>query len=314
MVKIVSWNVNGLRTRIVDHLESKQFSKKTQIDSTSHLGKLIDEYDPDIICFGETRCSFQLMEQFDIPGFYRYSSSSELEGARSGNRYSGTAIWTKLKPYKVLTQLPFLPQPNLEGRFIALYFNHFILIHVYQPNSGSNFQYRIAEWDPAMGLYLQFLKDNYTIPIIWTGDLNVAHTHQDVFLGNPEHHLTNKNLSLSQPDKLLNTNLMKGIGHQALPGFTKEERDNFSDILALGFTDVWRHLHPNQSFQGFTWWDMRRKPYRLLDKGWRIDYFVISNLHLDLVQDCQVFKHIGETQDGSKIGSDHAPIGLTITL
>ena len=59
---------------------------------------------------------------------------------------------------------------------------------------------------------------------------------------------------------------------------------------------------------------MRRKPYRLLDKGWRIDYFVISNLHLHLVQDCQVFKHIVETQDGSKIGSDHAPIGLTITL
>ena len=123
MVKIVSWNVNGLRTRIVDHLESKQFSKKTQIYSTSHLGKLIEEFDPDIICFGETRCNSQLMEQFEIPGFYRYSSSSELDGARSGNRYSGTAIWTKLKPYKVLTQLPFLPQPNLEGRFIALYFN-----------------------------------------------------------------------------------------------------------------------------------------------------------------------------------------------
>jgi exodeoxyribonuclease III len=303
MVKIVSWNVNGLRTRIVDHLESKQFSKKTQIDSTSHLGKLIDEFDPDIICFGETRCSFQLMEQFEIPGFYRYSSSSELEGARSGNRYSGTAIWTKLKPYKVLTQLPFLPQPNLEGRFIALYFNRFILIHVYQPNSGSNFQHRITEWDPAMGLYLQFLKDNYTIPIIWTGDLNVAHTHQDVFFGD---NLTHQDNSTFQ--KQLNTNLI------TLPGFTKEERDNFSDILSLGFTDVWRHLHPDQSFQGFTWWDMRRKTYRLLDKGWRIDYFVINNLHLNLVEDCQVFKHIGETQDGSKIGSDHAPIGLTITL
>jgi exodeoxyribonuclease-3 len=304
MVKIVSWNVNGLRTRIVDHLESKQFSKKTQIDSTSHLGKLIEEYDPDIICFGETRCSYQLMEQFEIPGFYRYSSSSELEGARSGNRYSGTAIWTKLKPYKVLTQLPFLTQPNLEGRFIALYFNHFIIIHVYQPNSGSNFQHRITEWDPAMGLYLEFLKENHSIPIIWTGDLNVAHTHQDVFFGNPEQPLS----------KSLDTNIMKGIGNHALPSFTKEERDNFSDILDLGFTDVWRYLHPNELYQGFTWWNMRMKPYRLLDKGWRIDYFVISNSHLDLVEDCQVFKHIGETQDGTKIGSDHAPIGLTINL
>ena len=113
---------------------------------------------------------------------------------------------------------------------------------------------------------------------------------------------------------MLETALMKGIGESALPGFTKEERDNFQDILDLGYIDVWRHLHPQDTFQGYTWWNMRMKPYRLLDKGWRIDYFVIDQEHIDQVRDCRVFKHIGETEDGSKIGSDHAPIGLEIEI
>ena len=321
MLKIVSWNVNGLRTRIIDDKDAKQFNTKTTIESNSHLGKLVNEYNPDIICFSETRCSLDTTTKFQIPGYFCYYNSSGLIGARAGNRYSGVGVWTKIKPNQIITELPYLPTPNNEGRFIALYFDTFILINVYQPNSGTNFDYRITEWDPAMAQYLKYLKDNYDIPIIWTGDLNVARNHYDVFFGDIKHQYRNLDISRWNEDKFkqqetkyLDTPLMKGIGDKALPGFTIEERHNFREIMELGFIDVWRYLNPDTKFNGYTWWNMRRKMYRQLNRGWRIDYFLIDDKHKDKIIDCQVFKHIGETNDDSKIGSDHAPIGFTFKL
>ena len=318
MVNIVTWNVNGLRTRIIDDKDSKQFSTKTDIHKTSHLGKLIEEFHPDIICFNETRCCLEKTQEFKITKQfpYCYYSSSELKGARSGNRYSGVAVWSRFKPYKVSTELPFISTPNKEGRIITLYFNEFILINTYQPNTGTNFDHRITEWDPAMNLYLQFLKENYNIPIIWTGDLNIARTHHDLFIGDVRYHLDKQGILKydleKEQQKLLETPIMKGTGKSALPGFTREERENFEDILSLGYVDVWRHLNPDTTFNGYTWWNMRIKPYRSQNKGWRIDYFVIDDKHINKILDCKVFKHIGETTNGDKIGSDHAPIGITL--
>lgn len=321
MVKIVSWNVNGLRTRIVDNLDSSQFSEKTEIQSNSNLGELISEFNPEIICFSETRCSQDTMKKFNIPGFYNYYNSSQGEKHRAGDRYSGVAIWTQIKPNHICYDLPTLSQPDLEGRIITLYFNNFILINTYVPNAGSNFDYRITQWDPAMGEYLQILTQQCPdIPIIWTGDLNVARTPQDVFFGDIKHHYPQKTLAQL---KQLETNfyqkpLFTGIGPNALPGFTREERENFNDILQLGYTDVWRHFNPNLKFDGYTWWNMRCPPQRPRNQGWRIDYFLINNAHLHLIKSCQIFKHIGEKTKKdktiNKLGSDHCPIGLEILV
>jgi exodeoxyribonuclease-3 len=357
MVKIISWNVNGLRTRIIDDGDAKSFSTKTSIHPQSHLGRLLTEFSPDIICFQETRCSLETTQKFQIPEWKCYYNSSQGEGARSGNRYSGVAIWTKKEPLQVLTDLPFLPEPNREGRFIALYYNDFILINCYQPNSGSNFDYRISTWDPAMYLYLQFLKEEYDLPIIWTGDLNVAHTHHDLFLGDPQYlYCDDIENRINLLQKHLQTPIMQGIGPNTLIGFTIEERQDFTNILELGFIDVWRHIHPhnevddhqnldlvNNNKKGYTWWNMRMIPYRKLNKGWRIDYFIIDDKHKHLIQQCLVFKHIGEpilsndtgalsnkvgsdtgalsNKVGSdtgalsnKVGSDHAPIGIELNI
>ena len=321
MVKITSWNVNGLRTRIIDNKDASQFRQKTQIDTDSNLGQLIEEFDPDILCFTETRCSLETAQKFQIPGYYKYyNSSSSLEKGRSGDRYSGVAVWSKLKPNYVSDLLPTLSENNLEGRILTLYFNNFILINTYQPNAGSNFEYRITQWDPAMGQYLEILKQECPhIPIIWTGDLNIARTPIDVHFGDIRH----KKKNLTDPIKLetarlkyWESDLIKGIGDKAYPGFTREERENFNDILKLGFKDIWRHLNPNIEYDGYTWWNMRIPAYRPHNKGWRIDYFLIDDQHLNLVQQCRVFKHIGESTKSTigKYGSDHAPIGLELSL
>ena len=321
MVKIISWNVNGLRTRIIDDKDASQFEEKTLIERESNLGELIEEFDPDIICFTETRCSLETAKKFNIPGYYKYyNSSSSQETARSGDRYSGVAVWTKLKPHYVSDILPTLSQNDKEGRILTLFFDTFILINTYQPNSGSNFQYRITEWDPAMGEYLHILKKNISdIPIIWTGDLNIARTPVDVFFGD----ITSQKKNITDPDKLeiarikyWNSNKIKGIGEKAISGFTIEERQNFSDILNNGFIDVWRYLNPKIEYNGYTWWNMRIPPYRPLNKGWRIDYFVIDKRYIDKVKECRVFKHSGEKTKSTlgKYGSDHAPIGLDISI
>lgn len=324
MLKIVSWNVNGLRTRIIDNKESKDFKTKTIIEGDSHLGNLVNDFNPDIICFQETRCGQLNTDKFEIQDYHRFYNSSELTGARSGDRYSGVAIWSKIKPNLVVTELPTLSSPNKEGRILILYYDHFILINTYQPNTGTNFDYRITEWDPAMAEFLEILNTETNLPIIWTGDLNIARTHQDIFVGDIRYQFRNNTEKIDTEEKLkeketkyLETDIMKGIGENAMVGFTREERENFREILDLGFTDVWRHLNPNTKFDGYTWWNMRYKPYRKLNRGWRIDYFVINNQYLDLATECKVFKHIGEpnnNDDNGKVGSDHAPIGLTIKL
>lgn len=317
MVKIISWNVNGLRTRILDHLDAKSFTTKTTIENESSLGEIITQFDPDILCFQETRCAEDNLNKFQIEGYYKYHNSSQLEGARSGNRYSGVAIWSKLKANNCITHLPTLEQPNLEGRIIILEFDHFILINTYQPNAGSNFIYRTTQWDPAMISYLATLKTK-NIPIVWTGDLNIARTPRDLYIGSLEYKYKNhKNINdqewrKKQLAKYWQTDPIRGMGERALAGFTLEERVAFEKIIALGFVDTWRHLNPKESFTGYTWWSF--KIPKSHNKGWRIDYFVVTKEHIDKVKQFHIFTEKNCFETTGKRSSDHAPIGLEIDL
>ena len=318
MVKIISWNVNGLRTRILDQKDSSQFKGKSCIDQDSSLGNLLQEYDADIICFSETRCSIETAQKFQIEGFHTYWSSSQGIKGRVGDRYSGVAIWSKIPAEAVYDTLPSLEKPDLEGRILTLYYKDFVLVHTYQPNSGTNFEYRTQKWDPAMIDYLEMLGKECDCPVIFTGDLNVAHKPIDLHIGDPQYHFRNhKNRNdqewiVKQTTKYHQTAKMLGTAKNTSAGFTKLERDNFTELLSTGYIDIYRHLNPDKQYSGYTWWDMRIKPYRKMNRGWRIDYFLINKKYIDIITDFQVFKHIGEIEP--KIASDHAPIGITLNL
>jgi len=334
---VASWNVNGLRSYIVDDLPSAKFSTKTDIGPGSNLEHLISLYDPNIICFQETRCGPANMLKFQLPGWQVYSSSSQGTGARGPDRYSGVSIWVHeslglMQPTKIIEVLPHLSQPltpsDLEGRFLALEYPDFTIINTYVPNAGTNFTYRTERWDPAMLSYLaeDRARDRLTI---WVGDLNVARTPYDVHFGDIRRLPQGKRLIAKGgddlPEKLeelretLHQNeAMQGIGDKVSAGFTKAERDGIEKIIESGYSDCWRHLYPDNQYDGFTWWNLRIPTCRPNDIGWRIDYVMIDNNHLENVVDCRVLKEVGtksyQQEVPKKYGSDHAPICATIRL
>ena len=179
---LVTWNVNGIRSYIVDNLDSKKFKNKTAINPESSLGAIVFEVDPDIICMQETRCSTENMLEFKIPDWQIFSVSSKLDGARSANRYSGTCIWVKQSfgiPTSVIPYLSTLPTEhylNNEGRYLELHFKNLIIINTYVPNLGGSmsvesnrsgntdteylFEHndRLLKWDTALKEHLLNLK------------------------------------------------------------------------------------------------------------------------------------------------------------
>lgn len=350
-LSIVSWNINGLRSYIIDNLTSAKFRGKTQIEDNSNLKELIDMVHPNIICFQETRCGSEKMNLIQIPDWKIYHSSSQGTGGRAPDRYSGVSIWlhdTLMEPIEILDQIPTLSKPyqpgDLEGRFLALRFKTFVLINTYVPNSGTNYTYRTERWDPAMLEYLQEL-NSLKLPIIWVGDLNIARSPYDVHFGNPRRTPKGKrllkrlesdianiensdqikqvtDLTQAQIDQvrieLHSSDLMKGTHPKSPAGFTVAERDGFEKILQTGYIDCWRHLHPTCEYTGSTWWNMRCVPHRPLDLGWRIDYVILNKDFINLLQECKCLRHIGcktkNNPDINKYGSDHCPIYTRIQL
>ena len=335
-LRVASWNVNGIRSYILDHLPSSKFQDKTEIDASSNLGHLLQLYNPNIICFQETRCGTENMARFKIPGWKVYSSSSEGDGGRGPNRYSGVSIWVSeslgLPEPILINQLPSLSEPIMsadkEGRFIALRYPDFIIINTYVPNAGTNFTYRTERWDPAMADFLTNEKSSGKLTI-WMGDLNVARTPYDVHFGDvsclpqAQKLLTesdgngNGNEKLEAlRERIHNNSHMQGTGQNTPAGFTRQERDGIQRILDSGYSDAWRHLHSTDYYQGYTWWNLRIPAYRLKDRGWRIDYVIIDNEHIDNLVDCKVLREVGGRsyvdQRSKKYGSDHAPICATI--
>lgn len=266
MVKIISWNINGARGKSMDLLNPDK-----TFNSESNLGKLIATEKPDIVCFNETKCQELHTKLFDVLPFkYQTWNCSTIKKG-----YSGVAIVSNME-FKVLGSIPTLPNDD-EGRSLVVEFGSFILTHVYTPNSGTKMDYRQNIWNQAIYQYFKIGLDMEK-PIIYCGDLNVVHTEMDIY--NPKY-------------------LKEGKMAGTLPF----ERNDLTQLLELGYLDIWRHLHPND--KQWTWWNPRVKA-RQRDIGWRIDYFLIRQKDLDIVVDSTIHNNI--------MGSDHCPISLVINI
>ena len=250
-MKLISWNVNGLRAA-----HNKGFDD------------FFKEIDADMFCIQETKLQ---PEQFDLnfDGYEVYLNSAVKKG------YSGTAIYTKIKPISVQYGIG-IPEHDNEGRVITLEFDKFYLVDCYTPNSKRELlrlDYRMV-WEDAFRDYLMELDKNK--PVVLCGDLNVA--HEEIDLKNPKTNTRNA-------------------------GFTIEERNKFTDLLNSGFVDTYRRLYPDTV--GYTWWSYMGHA-REKDIGWRIDYFVVSEKLFKDVKDSSIHKTI--------LGSDHCPIQLDLNI
>lgn len=252
MLKFISWNVNGLRA-----CYDKGFAD------------VFNRLEADFFCLQETKMQEgQLDVQFE--GYQSYWNYAEKKG------YSGTAIFSKVKPLSVTYGLG-IEEHDHEGRVITLELESYYLITVYTPNSQEELRrldYRM-KWDDDFRAYLKKLEEKKTV--IVCGDLNVA--HKEIDLKNPK---TNRKNA----------------------GFTDEERAKFTTLLESGFTDTFRYFYPEQ--EGiYSWWSYRFKA-REKNAGWRIDYFLTSDSLKDKLRGAQIHTDI--------LGSDHCPVELTIEL
>lgn len=249
-MKLVSWNVNGLRACV----------RKGFLD-------YFHEVNADIFCVQETKLQAGQID-LDLPGYKQYWNYAEKKG------YSGTAVFTKLEPSSV--SYGFTPdESEEEGRLITLEFEDFYLVNCYTPNAKrdlSRLAYRL-EWEDKMRQYL--LELDAKKPIIYCGDLNVAHQEKDL-----------KNFKSNEGNS----------------GFTKEERGKMSDLLNAGFIDTFRYFYPNETDR-YTWWSYMNK-VRERNIGWRIDYFIVSERFKDNLIDADIHHDI--------MGSDHCPVVLEI--
>ena len=248
-MRLISWNVNGLRA-----CEGKGFSE------------VFKSLDADFFCLQETKMhAGQLDLQFE--GYESYWNYADKKG------YSGTAVFTRLKPLKVTYGIG-IDEHDHEGRVITLEMDTFFLVTVYVPNSQDELKrldYRMR-WEDD---FLSYIKRLDAIkPVIVCGDLNVA--HKEIDLKNPKTNRRN-------------------------PGFTDEEREKFSQWLDSGFTDTFRFLYPEQVT--YSWWAYRVRA-REKNTGWRIDYFVVSSRMNDQIADAKIHTEI--------MGSDHCPVELEL--
>lgn len=266
-MKLVSWNVNGIRA----------------VHNKGLFVPFVEELQPDIICLQETKAE-QGQSTVDLPQFEEYWNSAVRKG------YSGTAIFTKEKPLSVLLGFPEdiskkygladdgYGDPNTEGRVIALECKDFYLVNVYTPNSKpdlSRLSLRHRQWDPAFLAYVAMLDKKK--PVIFCGDLNVAHTEED--LANPT----------------------SNVGKH---GFTNEEREGIDQVVSAGFVDSFRYFTPTGNGH-YTWWSHFANA-RARNIGWRIDYFFVSKRLIKKATRAEIFPTI--------VGSDHCPIALEIDL
>ena len=250
-MKLISWNVNGIRACL-----NKGFDK------------FFKSTDADIFCIQETKCRPEQVEWLEYEGYMSYWNSAEKKG------YSGTAVFTKIKPIAVTYGIG-IEEHDHEGRVITMEYEDFYLVNVYTPNSKRELErldYRQV-WEDAMREYL--LKLDKKKPVIMCGDLNVAHNEID--LANPKTNTQNA-------------------------GFTIEERTKMTELLDAGFTDSYRYLYPEKEGK-YTWWSYMRKS-REKNIGWRIDYFIVSDRIKEKIKEASIYDDV--------LGSDHCPIGLEI--
>ncbi|CAH0473168.1 unnamed protein product [Peronospora belbahrii] len=272
-LKLVAWNVNGVRAIL-------------KRDNSVHLRAYVAQEDPDIFCLSETKiCCEELQKLEDFLPQYKHQFWSC--GVKKG--YASTAIFSKDKPLSIRDEIMLgdhqskgmnkeikeTRTTDQEGRFLALEFEKFWLIHTYVPNAGGKLErldFRTNQWDKAMLREMKEMENSK--PVIWCGDLNVA--HEEIDIHNPK-------------------------GNLKSAGFTQEERKSFSEILDAGFVDTFRYLYPDKveySYFGY------RHNMRAKKKGWRLDYFVVSKALMPHVRSSFIRQSV--------TGSDHLPIGLEL--
>ena len=249
-MKLISWNVNGFRACL-----NKGFEDFFKAE------------DADFFCIQETKMQPGQAE-FITPDYHQYWYSAEKKG------YSGTAIFAKHEPISVTYGLG-VEEHDHEGRAITLEYENFYLLCVYTPNSQrelTRLDYRMT-WEDALREYMQTLDSKK--PVIYCGDLNVA--HQEIDLKNPKTNRGN-------------------------PGFSDEERGKFGELLDAGFVDTFRYFYPDLE-NAYSWWSYRFKA-REKNVGWRIDYFCVSADMADRLEGAKIHSEI--------YGSDHCPVELVI--
>lgn len=251
-MKYVSWNVNGLRACM----------KKGFMD-------FFQEVDADIFAIQETKMQLEQLEETMKPqGYHLYMNSAEKKG------YSGTLVYTKKEPIQCIYGIE--GDDTKEGRVITLEYEDFYFVCAYVPNSKdglTRLPFRVM-WEDLLRNHLKKLDEKK--PVIYTGDLNVA--HEEIDIKNPQANRKNA-------------------------GFSDEERNKMSELLNAGFTDTFRSLYPDTV--KYSWWSYRFKA-RERNAGWRIDYFLVSNRIRQNVKDAMIYDQIQ--------GSDHCPVGLDISL
>ncbi|MCQ2555251.1 MAG: exodeoxyribonuclease III [Clostridia bacterium] len=250
-MKLISWNVNGLRAVV-----GKNFME------------FFNEVDADIFCIQETKLQEGQIE-LDLPGYYDYWNYADKKG------YSGTAIFTKEKPLNVTYGIG-VDVHDHEGRVITAEYDDFYFVTVYVPNSQDELKrlsYRMT-FEDDFRAYIKKLEEKK--PVIYAGDLNVA--HKEIDLKNPK---TNHNNA----------------------GFTDEERGKMTEMLESGHTDTFRYMHPDDVV--YSWWSYRFKA-REKNTGWRIDYFICSDSLKEKISDAKILTDV--------MGSDHCPVELDINI
>ena len=251
-MKLISWNVNGLR---------------------AVLGKGFLDYvaqeSPDILCLQETKLQPE-QAVFDLPGYHRFFNSADKKG------YSGTAILTRTEPLSVTYDFGG-DEHRHEGRIITAEFPQFYLVCCYTPNSQDGLKrldYRMR-WEDDLRDYLREL--DQTKPVVYCGDLNVA--HREIDRKNPKTNRQN-------------------------PGFSDEEREKMTRLLEAGFVDTFRYINGDVTDR-YSWWSYRFHA-REKNVGWRIDYFIVSQRLADKVKAADIRSEI--------YGSDHCPVLLELEV
>lgn len=285
-MRFISWNVNGLRAVLKKGFE-----------------EIVTEIDADIVALQETKLQ-EGQATLDLPRYREYWSYAEKKG------YSGTAVFCKERPLRVLHGLGF-PYLDTEGRILALEFDTFWFVDVYTPNSQdelARINHRM-EWDDAFRDFCKGLEEGVLPagvpvqqpapgeghvavsalpvtqpgdaadpkPVVMCGDFNVA--HQEIDLKNPG-------------------------PNRGRAGFSDEERGKFTDLLGAGFTDSFRHVHPDLT-GAYSWWSYRFKA-RQTNAGWRIDYFLVSDELIPKIEAACIYDEV--------YGSDHCPVGIQLAL
>lgn len=264
-MKLYSWNVNGIRAVI----------------SKGAFQSFIAEHQPDILCLQETKAK-QGQAEIDLPDYEEFWNSADKPG------YSGTAIFSKVKPLTVINGFAdaiaekydlagdTYGDPTREGRVISAEFDNFWVVTVYTPNAkgdNSRLSLRHEKWDPAFLEHVTELEKSK--PVLFCGDLNVA--HQEIDLANPK----------------------PNVGKH---GFTFEEREGFQNFLDAGFVDTFRAANPDKA-AAYTWWTHWANA-RARNVGWRIDYWLVSQAIAADIRNPQIHPEV--------MGSDHCPVSIEI--